>query len=172
MAIDIQLPPRLLTPSSDFNVLRRGSLSPGELRSERQRLINDAFAPQRESQLEAERFASTEAEREREFIAEQRRDAFSRIANIGTGPTSAEQSGIDEIEATIERRGETAQGQLSSQLARRGIFRSGPGAAESRRLTADIESNIATTRGQFAERIADRRLQERLAILQSIGSFS
>lgn len=83
----------------------------------------------------------------------------------GDGSRSA---AIEALEGSIERRGATAQGQLSSALAKRGIFRSGASGAASAQLTAGTEAEIAGMRGQFAESEAQRRSQEEMARLSAL----
>lgn len=97
------------------------------------------------------------------------RFATPQVGVTGTPgePSAAQQA----LEATILRRGEEAQGTLSSQLAQRGIYGGGPSAAAATKLQADIESNVALSSAQFEEQEAQRRTQERIARRQAFSSL-
>lgn len=115
--------------------------------------------------------ASAEAQRERQFESQEREVAFERATQFITpflqegegGGAGAEQlTGAQEaLESTIERRGSQAQSRLAGILAKRGIFRSGSGAAASAQLEGETEAGVAESRARFAESAAERRQRER-----------
>ena len=124
--------------------------------------------------------ATAEAERGRQF----RRESFGRfqktitplLAQFGTGGDGGGGNGDDSAQqaltASIERRGEQAQSRLSSQLAKRGIFRGGVSAAAAAKLEGETEAEVAGQRAQFAESKAERKARERIARKQSLAQIS
>lgn len=131
-----------------------------------------------ETQSRAINAASTEAEKNRKF----RRESFSRFSasikpllaklqgdNSETAGTGDAQQALT---ASIEQRGEQAQSALSSQLAKRGIFRGGASAAASAKLQGETEAAVAGQRAAFAESKSERRARERIARKQALSNVT
>jgi len=157
----------------------------------RQRAHQKSIEPvlARRHEIEKLRLASTaasaEAQKERDFESQQRTSAFERATSfispflsddLGAGASGALSSAQTALEQTIESRGAQAQSRLSSVLAKRGIFRSGSGAAASAQLEGETEAQVAQSRAGFAESAATRRQKEKesrrsaaLQALQAVG---
>lgn len=113
-----------------------------------------------------------------QFVAQQRQEAFERISPFlqdlsggGAEGVPGDTSASDVLTATIEQRGAEAQSRLSTEMARRGIFRSGPSAAASARLTGETEAAVGTAKAQFAESAAKRKQQERQSRRQALTNL-
>jgi len=80
--------------------------------------------------------------------------------------------GLEEVEASIRRAGDKAQGQTASVLAKRNIFRSGPSAAAAALLQAETEASVAGARGEFFERGSERRDRRRASREQALTQIA
>lgn len=132
----------------------------------------------------ANKAAAAEAEKERQYEAEQRAAAFSRAESFakgileryaqgaGAGPSDEAVTAQQALEQTISERGSEAQSELSSLLAKRGIFRSGAGAAAAAKLQGETEADVAKSRAEFTAQENERKRKEReAAISQAIQAF-
>ena len=128
---------------------------------------------------EASRLADISAQKAWERTQHARLDAYNRYTSFispyiqsllgsSSGTSSAAE---DALAQSIEYRGKQAESRLASEMARRGIFRSGVSAAGQAKMQAETEANIAKARAEFADAAENRRIQALTNILSNVPSF-
>lgn len=149
--------------------VRVGGMTPGQRRQEE-------YEDWQKRMGYRDRLGQEQFERYRAFMSPYLSQLSSVLKGAPGGTYDPDDPALRAMEESIERRGGEAQRAIASEMARRGVFRSGPSVAASALQQGETEAQVASTRGRFALAGAERgqrawqaRLSALMQLITSMG---